>query len=460
MRRRAGEDDTICAISTAVGLAGIGVVRVSGEKAFQVVQPLYRGKGLLSEFTSHTAHFGHVVNPATQTLIDEALFLVMHGPRTYTTEDTVEIQTHGNPLILEKILSILLSQGARLASPGEFTRRAFLAGRLDLAQAEAVIEVITSQNWGHHAWALNQLRGDLSKKIIQLRECLLGIVAQIEASIDFSEEGITFSSAEQMFKEIQQVSSEVDKILSSYAEGRKIQDGFNLVIAGRPNVGKSSLMNLLLQEDRAIVTPVPGTTRDLLQERLQLDGLVLQLTDTAGYRETDDPIEAEGVRRGANAIKNADLVLWVIDASEPCRPEDDLLSSRLRGVQKLIVLNKVDLVRRFDFTAFEKDHPETQISLSTITKAGVETLKKEVIHLLSHQPEHERPIVALLRHKNALESAARALKRAEETAEKKASWEFLAADLREALDALGEIVGETTTDEILDQVFNQFCIGK
>lgn len=461
MRQRAGQDDTICAISTAIGLAGIGVVRVSGANAFQFVQPLYKGSSKLSETPSHTARYGHLIDPSDQKTIDEALFLIMKAPRTYTGEDVVEIQTHGNPFLLEKILSLLITQGARLATPGEFTRRAFLSGRIDLAQAEAVMELITAENWNHHDWALSQLKGNLSDRIESLRKRLLQVLAHIEASIDFSEEGITFWTPAEMKKEVGSVSEEVRSLLAGYAEGRKIRDGLTVVIIGRPNVGKSSLMNLLLKEDRAIVTPLPGTTRDILQEMVHIDGLPLRITDTAGYRETNDPIETEGVRRGEEALGKADLVLWMLDASEVYQREDEALSRRLKGLQKIIILNKADLPAHLHAIRVRSENPESPIiSLSTVTEEGLTDLKREIKKLLGRQPEKERPLVALLRHKVALERAEKGLQQANETLEQNASWEFLAADLREAADALGEIVGETAPDEILDQIFNQFCIGK
>jgi tRNA modification GTPase len=461
MRRQQGQDDTICAISTAIGLSGIGVVRVSGTDALRIVQPLFKGSSELAKAQSHTALYGQVIDPSNQETVDEALFLIMKAPRTYTGEDIVEIQTHGSPLILEKILSLLSMQGARLATPGEFTRRSFLSGRIDLAQAEAVMELITAENWDHHGWALSQLKGTLSKRVGRLRERLLQILAHIEASIDFSEEGISFWTDSEMSKEIVSVSEEVGQLLAGFSEGRRIRDGFAVVIVGRPNVGKSSLMNLLLEEDRAIVTPVPGTTRDVLQESIHIDGLLFQITDTAGYRETNDPIEAEGVRRGEEALEKADLILWVLDSSEAYREEDHILSRKLKGKRKIILLNKADLPTRLEGDRIRAENPdEVIVSFSTVTGAGLKDLKIEIKRLLGKQPEKERRLVALLRHRNAMEAAAKSLLRARKGAEERASWEFLAADLREATDSLGEIVGETTTDEILDQIFNQFCIGK
>jgi len=461
MRQQTSQDDTICAISTAIGFAGIGVIRISGARAFQVAQPLFRGAGQLSKTPTHTARYGHLVDPSAQRVIDEALFLIMKAPHTYTGEDVVEIQTHGNPLVLEKILSLLITQGARLATPGEFTRRAFLSGRLDLAQAEAVMEMIIAENWDHHDWALNQLKGKLSTKIEFLRQRLLQILAHTEASIDFSEEGITFETTADMKKEVSAISEEIETLLAGYTEGRKIRDGYTVVIIGRPNVGKSSLMNLLLQEDRAIVTPHPGTTRDILQETVYIEGLPFRITDTAGYRETNDPIEAEGVRRGEEALEKADLVLWMLDSSEKVQTEDDILARRLKGLRKVILLNKADLPAQLDENQVRSWDSENPIlPFSTITGQGLALLKKEIKAALGRHPEKERPLVALLRHKLALERAGKSLHRANEALDMEASSEFLATDLREAIDALGEIVGETTTDEILDQIFNQFCIGK
>lgn len=453
--------DTICAISTAPGESAIGIIRVSGADAFSVVQPIFGGLGIFEEFQSHTAHYGDVVDPNTRMVVDEALFLVMKAPRSYTGEHIVEIQSHGNPFLLQKILSLLLAQGARLAMPGEFTRRAFLSGRMDLAQAEAVMEVISSQTGERHQWALSQLKGVLSKRVTPLREILLSMLAQIEASIDFSEEGLSFSSNEEMGRRAREVLDAIRNFLAQYEEGRQIRDGFTAVIVGRPNVGKSSLMNLLLQEERAIVAPVPGTTRDLLQEWASIDGLSIRIVDTAGYRETDDFIEMEGVRRGEEALKKADLVLCVLDASEPLKAEDRILIERLKGEKKIVILNKIDLTRSIDVDLIAKTFPgDPIVSLSTINHEGFSELKMTMKEILVSRSEQERPLVALLRHRNALERAAAAMERSLESIQNGASWEFTAADLREAADSIGEIVGEITTDAVLDEIFNRFCIGK
>jgi len=460
-------EETICAIATPVGHAAIGIVRVSGPAAFSIVQPLFSGHGRLADFASHTVHYSRVRNPEDGAIIDEALFLVMVGSRSYTGETMVEIQSHGNPLVLQQIVACLMTQGARLAAPGEFTRRAFLSGRIDLAQAEAVMEVIAAQSEGHRTWALGQLKGDLSVAIGDLRERLLLILSQVEASIDFVEQGITVYKPAEMVAEVEAVQTAVRALLSTYHNGRAVREGRTVVIAGRPNVGKSSLLNRLVGEARAIVTPHPGTTRDLVEASVRWGDLALQIVDTAGIRESHDPIEQEGVRRGQAAMRAADLVLLVLDVSQPLLPDDLSWMSALheataaRGGRVLVTLNKSDLPRRIDESAL----PDSAVSISTVTGAGFDDLQRTIADTLKMAPEKERPLVALLRHHDALTQADLALQRAVAAAaegQKTASWEFLAVDLREAADLLGEITGasKVVDDALLDRIFNQFCIGK
>ncbi len=449
---RPGSASTICAIATPPGLSAIGVIRVSGPRAFQVVQPLFGGRGHLADFPSHTVHFARVRHPDDGTILDEALFLVMKAPTSQTADNVVEIQTHGNPHLLQQILSLLIAQGARLAEPGEFTRLAFLAGKIDLAQAEAVMELISAQNEAHRRWALDQLKGRLSEKIGALRERLFAILSQVEAAIDFVEQEIALHSPEQIRSDVAAIQKEVRALLDGYETGRQIREGATVVIAGRPNVGKSSLMNLLLGEARAIVTPYPGTTRDLLQEWVRWDDVMLKIVDTAGYRKSEDPIEQEGVRRGEAAIRSADLVLLLFDATEPLQQEDRYLLDETRERKRLILLNKTDRPSRIDTAAM----PDF-LRLSATTGEGIDALRAAIRSALQTAPEKERPLVALLRHRDALARADTALTQATETM---ATWEFLAADLREASEALGEIVGASVSDDLLDRIFNQFCIGK
>ena len=463
----APSEETICAIATAAGHAAIGIVRVSGPDTFSIVQPLFAGRGRLADFASHTVHYGCVRDPEDGVIIDEALFLVMKGPRSYTGETMVEIQSHGSPLVLQQIVACLLGQGARLAAPGEFTRRAFLSGRIDLAQAEAVMEVIAAQSEAHRTWALSQLKGELSAAVGGLRERLLSILSHVEASIDFVEQGIAVYPPAERVAEVSAVQTAVRALLASYRDGRAVREGHTVVIAGRPNVGKSSLLNRLVGEARAIVTPQPGTTRDLVESWVRWNDLALRIVDTAGIRESNDLIEQEGVRRSQEAIRAADLILLVLDSSAPLLPDDLSWMARLdaetatRGGRVLVTLNKADLPRRIDLSML----PDPAVSLSTLTGMGLDDLKRAIADALKMAPEKERPLVALLRHRDLLARADLALQRAVVAAtegQKSASWEFLAVDLREAADCLGEMIGASplVDDVLLDRIFNQFCIGK
>lgn len=461
MKRPLEKNETICAIATPHGEGGIGVIRVSGKEACIFVSPLYRGKKSWASLESHRAYWGEVVDPLDGTPIDEALFLPMYAPHSYTGEDVVEIQSHGNPFVLEKILSKLLLQGARLAAPGEFTRRAFLNGRMDLSQAEAVMEMIAAKSDSQHQWALSQLKGRLSQKVVSLKERVVSVLAQIEAAIDFSGENLPLKSSKEMCDEVNAVLDSIRGMLEGYAVGRQIREGFTVVIVGRPNVGKSSLMNYFLQEERAIVTALPGTTRDLLQEPVDLEGLSVKLVDTAGYRLTEHPIEQEGIRRAEAAQQSADLTLWLLDASQALTAEDLYLAEKLRDCPVMVLLNKVDLPAVLDREAICSIYPKKELlDVSVITGAGMFRLRHEIRKRLLLYPEKESPMVGLLRHRNALALAETALVSAATALEERLSWEFPAIDLRDALDALGQITGETTVDDVLDQVFGQFCIGK
>ncbi len=461
MLRPNDDHDTICAIATPQGEGGIGIVRISGKEARKIVQPLYRGKTQWGSIKSHVVHLGEVIDPLNNHVIDEALFLPMFAPNSYTGEDLIEIQAHGNPFLLQKIVSALLSQGARLATPGEFTRRAFLSGRMDLTQAEAVMDIISAKSDTQHQLALSQLRGHLSQKISDLKKRLVSIIAQIESSIDFSDQDIPTISNTEIIQRIQFVIDSIKNLLSRYSLGRQMREGFTVAIVGRPNVGKSSLMNYFLQEDRAIVTPIAGTTRDLLQEPINLDGLSIKLIDTAGYRETDHPIEQEGVRRAELAQQQADIILWMVDASQEPTSEDLCLSQRLFHKKTILLLNKIDLPHRMDKTYISDKYPKYKyLCISVKSEEGLDELQSMLKSALLKNPEKEQPLIALLRHRDALLSAEKSLQTALASIHAGTSWEFPAIDLREAIDSLGLITGETTLDDILDQVFGQFCIGK
>ncbi len=463
--------DTICAIATALGEGGVGIVRLSGEKAVAVASTLVRLRSgrTLSTAASHHLHHADVRDPATGDLLDEALVAVMRAPHSYTAEDIVEIQCHGGPLVLERICQAAIRGGARLAEPGEFTKRAFLNGRLDLAQAEAVLDTIRAKTAGGLRLAQEQLRGTLSREIDGIRETLIGLLAHIEAAIDFAEEDIVFIQPEPLLDGLTGAMAAVARLAATAEEGRILREGAKAVIIGRPNVGKSSLLNALLRSDRAIVTPTPGTTRDVLEEMLNIRGIPVRLVDTAGLRETDDPVEHEGVRRTRQSMAEADLLLLVLDGSAPLTAEDQALLRQHADKTRLVVINKTDLPIRLDAPELDRlavRDPQVPASstvwISVRTGAGLDDLRDAIRRMLlraDFEPG-EAAVITRLRHRASLTKAGEALAAAIESVQGKLSGEFVAMDLRAAVDALGEITGAVTTEDILERIFRDFCIGK
>lgn len=470
-------EDTICAIATPLGEGGIGVVRVSGEKAVDLVSGLVRLRSgqSLAAVPTHVLHYadildddggtGAVTRMRAPRPIDEALVVVMRAPRSYTGEDVVELQCHGSPLVLQTVCEALIRRGARLAEPGEFTRRAFLNGRLDLAQAEAVLDTIRAKTTGSLLLAQEQLRGALSTEIDRLRESLIRMLAHVEAAIDFTEEDITFIAPEALAQGLRETLGHISRLVESCQEGRILREGVMAAIIGRPNVGKSSLLNALLQTDRAIVTPVPGTTRDVLEEVLNIRGIPVRLVDTAGLRETEDPVESEGIRRSRAAMEQAELLLVLVDGSVPLTDEDRQLLMQGRDKKRIVVVNKTDLPGQVRFENLQEALMGVQTPVvwtSVKTGAGLDALRDTIRSTLlrtDFEPG-ESAIVSRLRHRTSLSKAADALTRALESVQAKLPGEFVALDLRGAIDALGEITGAVTTDDILDRIFNEFCIGK
>ena len=457
--------DTICAISTPLGESGIGLIRLSGPQAVRIAQRVFRRRpeARLEALPSHTIHYGLLFDPCTGETLDEVLLSLLRAPRTYTREDMVEIGCHGGPLLLRRVLGLLVQNGSRASEPGEFTRRAFLNGRIDLTQAEAVMEVIRARTETGIQVALEQLQGGLGRKIQLLQDRLLGLLAQVEARIDFSEEGLQVIQPEGLREPLEEVFTGMLELLAGWAEGRILREGLAVAIAGRPNVGKSSLLNALLRTDRAIVTPAPGTTRDLLEEALNIQGMTVRVLDMAGLRETQDPVEREGIRRAWEAIDRADLVLWVLDASQPLQQEDVDLMDRLRAKRKIGVLNKSDLggvIHKNQISEALGGAPVVQVA-ATVEK-GLEELKEKVweqaLNGRGGFGEGSFPISS--RHKAALEKAGQATERAVAALDRGEPEEFLALEIRAAVDYLGEIIGTTTTEDLLDQIFGQFCIGK
>jgi tRNA modification GTPase len=450
------DNDTIAAISTPPGEGGIGIVRLSGPRAESIASEVFVSKSG-RPLASHRLRYGVVRDPKTGEDIDEVLCALMRAPHTYTREDVVEMNCHGGMQPLGRVLELCLSLGARLAEPGEFTKRAFLNGRVDLAQAEATIDLIRAKTALAEKQALRQLRGALSRKIHALRERLLHVCAHVEACIDFPEEEIEPDSLEEIRGTLRQVGEDLDALCATYAEGRYLREGVRTAIVGRPNVGKSSLLNALLERDRVIVTDVPGTTRDVIEEYLNIRGMPLRLMDTAGIREAHDMAESEGVRRSLDALEDADLALAVIDGSEALHREDAEVLEKLRGKNAILVMNKSDLPKRAELPASGLP----TVFVSARTGEGLETLRERILETVlgSRLLPGEGLVITNLRHRGALAASGKAL-RAALSAMEHEPLEITAMELREALDRLGEIVGAVSTEDILERVFSEFCIGK
>ena len=456
-------DDTIAAIATPPGEGGLAVVRVSGAQALAITDKCFlpAGKNSLkpSAAATHTVQYGKIVRG--ETVVDEVLLAVLHSPRTFTREDTVEISCHGGILPAKLVLDTLLENGARLAEPGEFTRRAFLNGRIDLAQAEAVADLIRSRTELALAAANEQLAGKLSRRINLLRDDLMHTLAHVEAHIDFPDEDISPDTKEQLLARLENGMKFMDELLRTANEGQILRHGIRAAIVGRPNAGKSSLLNQLLGHDRAIVSPIPGTTRDTIEETANIRGLPVVFIDTAGLREARDEIEQEGVRRSREALAKAEFILHVLDASEPLTPADEKYFAEFAGKKRILVRNKVDLPVRL--SEFRSQKPEvSMVDVSCLTGGGIEKLKDAVKELIWSGEIKSEMLQVMInsRHQDALNRARAAAGRAAEALRGGATLELVALDLRIAVNAVGEIVGKTATEDLLDSIFSQFCIGK
>jgi len=454
--------DTIAAVATAPVEAGIGVVRISGPEALKVGDRAFRPRRgrPLSERRSHSVAYGWVVNTDGQR-VDEALALVMLGPHSYTGEDVVELQCHGGAVAVRRVLEVALEAGARLAEPGEFTRRAFLNGRIDLSQAEAVVEVIRAKTDRAMEAAVRQLEGSFSHAIREVRERLLGVAAQLEAEIDFPELELETESREALLEGCSWSLERIGVLLRNVRRGDLLRNGLRVVLAGRPNVGKSSLLNRLVGKDRAIVTAVPGTTRDVIEEWVSLGGVPVLYADTAGIRETEDEVERFGVDRSREMLRRADLILWVVDAGSGLTAEDLALREQLPSSKPVIgVLNKTDLVDPAALDALAAELKGLRlIQVSALSGAGIEELERAVLEEAGAL-DMEEGFVATERQGDALRRAADALRSALATAEAGYGPDLISVDVRAAWSALGEITGDTVDEDLLDQIFSRFCIGK
>lgn len=458
-------DDTIVAISTPLGEGGIGIVRLSGKDSIKIASQMFKpiSKQDIQKSETHTVHYGYIVNPKNAQKVDEVLLTLMRSPKTYTRENVIEIGCHGGLVPLRRILELAMNLGARLAEPGEFTKRAFLNGRIDLTQAEAVIDIIRSKTETNLKMAVGQLKGNLSKEINKLREDIISILVSVEAAIDFPEEEIEIIPADEMLKQVYEILEEINQLIETADEGKIIKEGVKTVIVGKPNVGKSSLLNALLKESRAIVTSIPGTTRDVIEEYMNIEGVPFKIVDTAGMRETRDVVEIEGVKRTEKSLDEADLILFVLDAAEKLSKEDREIIIKVKDKKTIVLINKSDLPELIEIEELkEKLHDKNIMKISALTQKGLNQLKKNMIDMIlsKHIILSDGIMITNTRHKGALIKAKGNIEKVIETIKKGLSGEFIAVDLQGALSNLGEIIGETTTEDILEQIFNRFCVGK
>lgn len=448
--------ETIAAIATPPGEGGVAIVRISGNEAFEVAAKIFSGP--IHTYKSHTAHYGQI-HDSQGAHVDDVLVLVMRGRRSYTGENTVEVHCHGGSLITRHVLEVILSAGARAARPGEFTFKAFMNGKIDLAQAEAVQSLICAKN----DYALNaaegQLKGTLSTRILGFQERLTLIAAILEAWVDFPEEGLEFTSMEEICLNLKTILEEMQTLAHTFHDGKILHDGLSLCLIGRPNVGKSSLMNALLDKDRAIVSHIPGTTRDILEDQMRLNGLNLKLSDTAGIRQTDELIEQEGIRRSKDAMSQADLILLILDATKGFTEEDRLLIKEVADAKTIVVWNKIDLPH----DVLPAVDPFTHVvHLSAKQKTGLDSLRKLIDEVIweNGPPSKEEVMITNVRHLEALEKAIQAGEEVLEGLKNGVSPEFLSMDMRACLSELGKIIGTNISEDILSAIFSTFCIGK
>lgn len=460
--------DTICAISTAPGRGGIAVARVSGSLAIEITDKIWKGKPL-ADAASHTAHLGKIT-AQDGTVLDTAVATVFHGPNSFTGENTVEISTHGSTYIQQQLLMSLTAAGARIAEPGEFTRRAFLNGRLDLAEAEAVADIIASSSKAAHRLAMSQLQGSFSNHIDSLRAKMVDLAALLELELDFSEEDVTFADRNTLRNLSKEIREKVDTMASTYSAGMTLRDGIPVAIIGRPNVGKSRLLNTLLGTDRAIVSDIPGTTRDTVEETTDIDGHLIRFIDTAGIRHTDDTVESLGIERTLNKTSRARVILWLIGPEEDDIEEmyADIAKTRHPESSIIAILSKWDLMdsscaasRHADEIRRQLPYGISLMPVSSITMEGVETLRKTIVDLaVGSLPSDESMIVTNARHHAALKDASDALKQLIDGMDYGLTPDLLAQHLRQAITALATITGHITSQEILTTIFSRFCIGK
>lgn len=454
--------ETIAAIATAMSSSGIGIIRISGEEAFSIADQIFRKKNgkKLENIQTHTLHYGFIYDGEEK--IDEVLALFMKGPHSYTAEDTVEIDCHGGVLMMKKILETVIKYGARPAEPGEFTKRAFLNGRLDLSQAEAVIDIIHAKNQYALKSSVSQLSGAVSNKIKKLRENILYEIAFIESALDDPEHISLDGYGDKLKAALQPMISETEKLISSADDGKVMTEGVKTVILGKPNAGKSSLMNLLLGEERAIVTDVEGTTRDILEEHIRLQGINLNIVDTAGIRDTDDIVEQIGVNRAKNIAEEADLIIYVVDSSKPLDKNDKEIIQMIKNKKSVVILNKTDLEQVVLKESLEEETGEKVIPISAKEGTGIDLLQQEIKSMFYHGDINfnDQVYITNVRHKTALKSALNSMEMVMESIENQMPEDFYSIDLMNAYEELGTIIGEAVEDDLVNEIFSKFCMGK
>lgn len=456
--------DTITSISTPMGEGAIGIVRLSGPQAIEIGDKLYKGKYKLAEVDSHTINYGHIVDPETNEVVEEVMISVLRAPKTFTREDIIEINCHGGILTINRVLELTMTHGARMAEPGEYSKRAFLNGRIDLSQAEAVMDFIRSKTDRASKVAMNQIEGRLSDLIKRQRQSILEILAQVEVNIDYPEyDDVEDATTEFLLEQSKNIKAEIDKLLETGAQGKIMREGLSTVIVGKPNVGKSSMLNNLIQDNKAIVTEVAGTTRDVLEEYVNVRGVPLRLVDTAGIRDTEDIVEKIGVERSRKALSQADLILFVLNYNEPLTKEDRTLFEVIENEDVIVIVNKTDLVQQLNIEEVQEmigNKPLIQTSM--LKQEGIDELEIQIRDLFfgGDVQNQDMTYVSNSRHIALLKQARHAIQDAIDAAESGVPMDMVQIDLTRTWEILGEIIGESASDELINQLFSQFCLGK
>lgn len=456
--------DTITSISTPMGEGAIGIVRLSGPQAVEIADKLYKGKHLLNDVPSHTINYGHIIDPESKEVVEEVMVSVLRAPKTFTREDIIEINCHGGILTINRVLELTMTYGARMAEPGEFTKRAFLNGRIDLSQAEAVMDFIRSKTDRASKVAMNQIEGRLSDLIKKQRQSILEILAQVEVNIDYPEyDDVEDATTEFLLEQSKEIKQEINHLLDTGAQGKIMREGLSTVIVGKPNVGKSSMLNNLIQDNKAIVTEVAGTTRDVLEEYVNVRGVPLRLVDTAGIRETEDIVEKIGVERSRKALSRADLILFVLNNNEALTQEDYTLYEVVKNEDVIVIVNKMDLEQNIDINEVKDMIGDTPlIQTSMLKQEGIDELEIQIRDLFfgGEVQNQDMTYVSNSRHISLLKQARQTIQDAIDAAESGVPMDMVQIDLTRTWEILGEIIGETASDELIDQLFSQFCLGK